>query len=199
MNLKEIAELAHSQTFPKNGGRASIDVVEFERTAINEWAYQTLLAAYNEKKLEGYFEVPSYLLTEVEKDVVDNEIDISDLKYFKSLPQEVWLQQIGEMNCDCHYVKSTINLNQLLCGDDSLPDTDKTYYVVGKKIKFPNGTHKTPLQITFANMGESSPNTIEVDEAIGAMIRERLNNLYIGRIQLADVSNNNNPNVINGV
>ena len=135
MNLKEIAALSHSQIFPGAGLKAAINVVEFERTAVAEWAYQTLLMAWKEKNDEGYFDVPSYLLTEVEKDVVDGEMDISDLKYFKSLPQEVWLQQIGELNCDCQYVKSTVNLNQLLCNDDSLPDSAKTYYIIGKKIK----------------------------------------------------------------
>lgn len=195
MNIKEIAALAHSQAFPKNGARAAIDIVEFERTAISEWAYQTLLMAWKEKAEEGYFEVPSYLLAEVEKDVVENEMDISDLKYFKSLPTELWLQQIGENDCECRYIKSTLNLTQLLCDDDSLSDADRTYFPLGKKLKFPKGVHKTPLKIVYATMGSDEHGIIEVSEAIGALIRQRLNEMYIGKRMPVDVTNNNNENV----
>lgn len=193
-NLKEIAELSHSQIFPKSGGKAPIDVQEFIRTSINEWAYLTWLAFLNEKNLEGYAEAPSYLLAETDIDIVNNEMDISILKTFKSIPQDQWLVNIGGMNCECKYVKSTANLTQLLCSDDSLPDDTKTYYITGKKIKFPQGTHKNTLPILYASMGDDSHKNVEVDEAIGSQIRDKLNAMYLGRVPPTDVTNNNNPN-----
>jgi hypothetical protein len=194
MNLKEVAELSWEQIFPKGSDETSIPKESFIRTAYSEFAFLTWVAYLNEKNQEGYAETPSYLLTEVEKDVTNNEMDISDLKYFKSLPQEVWLQKIGEDGCKCKYIKSTINLSQLLCEDDSIDDAARTYYIRGKKIKFPKGVHRTPLQITYASMGEDSFGSIEVDEAISAQIREKLNSIYLGKVAPADVTNNSNPN-----
>jgi hypothetical protein len=194
MNLKEVAELSWEQIFPQGSDETSIPKESFIRTAYSEFAFLTWMAYLNEKNQEGYAETPSYLLTEVEKDVTNNEMDISDLKYFKSLPQEVWLQKIGEVGCKCKYVKSTVNLNQLLCDDDSLDDLTKTYYVLGKKIKFPQGTHKTPLTLTYASMGEDSFGVIEVDEGISSQIRDKLNSIYLGKVSSADVTNNSNPN-----
>lgn len=199
MNLKEIAALSFSQIFPKAAGKAPVDIVEFERTAINEFAYQSLLMAWKEKADEGYFDIPGYLLTEVEKDIENNTMDISDLKYFKSLPMGVWLVNIGGMDCHCKYIKSSANLNNLLCDDDSLDDAARPYYQLGKKIVFPKGTHATKLSITYANIGQDIDGKIEVDEAIGALVRNRLNEIYLGRVPPADITNNQNPNVINGM
>lgn len=194
MNLNEISELAYEQLSPKAGDENAIDKVSFQRTAYSLFAYFTLLAAWDEKQREGYFEVPSYLLTEVEKEVVENEMDISDLKTFKSLPQDIWLQNIGGMTCHCKYVKSTVNLTQLLCDDDSLDDAARTYYIINKKIKFPKGTHTSPLKIIYANMGETVSGYIEVDESIGALIRGKLNETYLGKVAQVDTTNNSSPN-----
>ena len=153
MNLKEVADLSWSQIFPQGANNTAIQKEEFIRTAYGEFAYQKLLMVWKTKADEGYYEVDSYLLTEVEKEIVNNEMDISDLKYFKSLPMEVWLQNVGGV-CDCKYVKSSVNLTQLLCDDDSMDDAVKPYYPLGKKIVFPKGTHRTPLKIIYANMGE---------------------------------------------
>lgn len=192
MNLKEMAELYWSKIFPA-GAKAPIPKESFIRMAYAEFAYQTLLMAWKTKADEGYFEVPSYLLTEVEKPVVNNEMDISDLKYFKSLPMEVWLQNIGGM-CKCKYVKSSLNLSQLLCDDDSLDDAARPYYPLGKKLVFPKGAHTTPLSITFANMGEDLNGAIEVDEAVASMIGTRLDAIYLGKVPPTDQTINQNPN-----
>lgn len=192
--LQSVAELSWRNIFPNPGDETAITKEEFIATAKNEWAYQTLLMCWQERSLEGFYEPPSYLLTEIEKEVINNEMDISDLETFKSLPQESWLVNIGGM-CECKYVKSTANLTQLLCDDDSLPDTTKTYYILGKKIKFPKGVHKDTLPITFANMGNDVSNTVEVDEAIAAIIRVRLNEIYLGKVPPSDVTNNSNANV----
>lgn len=192
MNLKEMSELYWQKIFPE-GSRAAIPKESFIRMAYAEFAYQSLMMAWKEKA-DDYYEVPSYLLTEIEKEVVNNEMDISDLKVFKSLPMGVWLQRIGDMSCECRYIKSTLNLTQLLCEDDSLPDSDKPYYPLGNKIKFPKGTHKNKLPLIYANMGEDLDGNIEVDEAIASLIGKQLEAIYTGKIVQTDVTNNSNPN-----
>lgn len=192
MNLKEVADLSWSQLFPEASVQSKIPKESFIRTAYSSFAYQTLLMAWRTKAEEGYFEVPSYLLTEVELPIVNNEMDISGLKYFKALPTELWLQNIGGI-CDCKYVKSSVNISQLLCDDDSMDDATKPYFPLGRKLVFPKGTHKTPLSIIYANMGEDLNGNIEVDEAIADLIRTRLSEIYLGKVPPADVTTQNNP------
>lgn len=191
-NLLEIAELAWDQMFPKPSVEAKINFEEFVATAKSEYAYQTLLAYWNEKQREGEMAVPGFLLAEIEKKVEDNEIDISDLNVFRSLPQEVWLQNIGGINCTCKYIKSTVNNSQLMADDDSLGDNARTYYVLGNKIKFPNGAHKKSLPIIYANMGENVDGRIEVDDAIGSLVRTKLIEIYGGKIAKEDKTENSN-------
>lgn len=194
MTLQAVCELSWRQIFPKPSSQTPVTKEEFIATGRAEFAYQILLLAWKERGDEGYFQIPSYLLTEVSKDVVNNEMDISDLKYFKRLPQEVWLQNIGGMGCNCKYVKSDVNLAKLLCDDDSLDDVAKTYFILGTKIKFPKGVHTTPLPIIYANMGDDASGTLEIDDAIAALVRQRLNELYLGKVPPTDITDNNNPN-----
>lgn len=193
-NLKEIAELAWLQLYPKPSDETAVTKEEFIATAKAEFAYQELLMAWKEKREEGYFNVPSYLSTEIELEVKDNEMDISALKILRSLPQEVWLQNIGGLDCKCKYVKSTINLTQLLGDDDSMGDNVRTYLVVRKTIKFPQGVHTSPLTIIYANSGEDVDGRIEVDGAIAAIIRTRLIEIYGGKTGQEDETNNSNSN-----
>ena len=190
--LQSTADQAWRQCYPNPSDETAVSKEEFIATAKSEWAYQTLMMAYNEMQRDGYFEPPSYLLSETELTIENNEADISKLKTFKSLPQDVLLVKIGwvDLSCDCNYIKSTANLSQLLCDDDSLDDAAKTYYVLGKKIKFPKGTHSKNLVLTYANMGEKIGEKIEVDDAIAALIRTRLLEIYLGKIAPQDTTNN---------
>lgn len=192
MNINEVAELAWRQLQPTSGDTPTIHLEEFKSSARAEFAYQMLLLAWREKKDEGSYTVPSYLLKEVEKDVVNNEMDISDLDYFKSLPYEVWLQDMGGVGCDCKYVKSTVNHSKLLCGDDSLDDDMRTYYLLGDKIRFPQGAHAKKLKMIYADKGGDLDGNIDVDDAVAALIRERLVGLYGGKIGVNDETNNEN-------
>lgn len=192
-NLNSIAEQAWRQLFPGPSDEVKVKKEEFIATAKTEYSYQLWLKLMAEKREEGYFSVPSYLLSEIELEVKDGVMDISSLKIMRSIPWETWLVKIGELNCKCSYVKSTINLAQVLCDDDSLDDSAKTYYVVGKKIKFPKGTHKTPLEITYANSGESIDGNIEVEDSIAGMVRRTLVEIYGGKIGPQDKTNNSNP------
>lgn len=190
-NLLSIAELAWKQLFPGPSDEVKVKKEEFISTAKTEYAFQLWVTILAEKREEGQLEVPSYLLSEKEIDVVNNVMDLTGLKIMRSLPFDIWLQNAGGI-CECRYVKTTFNLSQVLCDDDSLSDSDKIYYAVGKKIKFPRGVHKTPLSITYANNGEAIDGNIEVDDAIGGMVRRSLIELYGGKIGKEDKTNNSN-------
>lgn len=179
--------------FPNPGDENKISREEFIATGRSEYSYQLWLKILADRRENGELEIPSYLLSEIELEVVNKEIDVSGLKIMRSLPFETWLQNIGGINCECRYVKSTLNHSQLLCDDDSLNDGDRTYYAVGKKIKFPQGTHKEKLGITYANNGENVDGNIEVDDAIGGMVRRTLIQIYAGGIGKEDKTNNSNP------
>lgn len=191
-NLRSIAELAWRQMFPNPSDETKLKKEDFIATARSEYAYQMLLFYWNEKQREGYWNIPSYLLTEVEKDIVNDEMDISDLKILFSLPQEIWLQNIGGIKCECQYVKSDVNKSQLLCDDDSLGDDVRTYYTIGKKIKFPQGVHADKLTIIYANNGNAIDDNIEVDDAVAGIVRRSLIEIYTGKTGQEDKTNNSN-------
>lgn len=189
-DLLSIAELAWRQLFPNPNDEVKVLKGQFIADSKTEYAYQLWLKILSDKREEGNIEVPSYLLSEIELDVNENEIDVSGLKIMRSLPFEIWLQNIGGLGCQCKYVKSTVNLIQTLCDDDSLDDMAKPFYIVGKKIKFPKGTHKNKLPLIYANNGENIDGKIEVDDAIGGLVRRSLVELYAGKTGKEDKTNN---------
>lgn len=193
-SLKSIADLTWRQLFPKGSDETKITREEFLATAKSEYGYQFWIKSKADKAEDGEFYVPSYLLTEDILEVKDNEADISKLKsagkaVMQGMDQDMWLQNIGGIGCECTYIRTTVNRAQALCGDDSLPDDVKTYLVIGNKIKFPRGTHTTSLPIIYANNGSKVNSDIEVDEVIGAMVRRGLLELYAGKVGAEDVIN----------
>lgn len=193
-NLKSVAEQAWNQLFPRPGDEEAVDKEDFVATAKGEFAYQLWRKIKEDKFLYGVCDIPSYLLSEIELEVKNDEMDISSLKIMRSIDEELWLQNIGGLNCECVYVKSTLNNMKLLCDDDSLSDDSKTYYPFGKKIKFPKGVHTTPLSITYANQGEDINDMIEIDDAIAGIIRRELINIYGGKIGQEDKANDSDSN-----
>lgn len=191
-SLNSVAELVWKQLFPDPTVQTKTKKEEVLASAKLEYSYQLWLKLMADKREDGYIDTPSYLLSEKELDVENNEMDISDLKIMRGLPWEIWLVQIGELDCECKYVKSTANLAQVLCDDDSLGDSNKTYYVVGKRIKFPKGTHKNKLPIIYANSGETVDGKIEIDDTVAGIVRRSLFELYGGRIGSTDETNNDN-------
>lgn len=194
MNLLMIAELAWNQINPIPSAQAKIKKEEVIETAKAEYAYQMWKLSKEEKAQEGFFNVPSYLITESEPlPVINNEIDISKLNILRSLTDDTWLLNMGGYDCECEYVRSTFNSVKLLCDDDS--QTDRKYIVMKDKIRFPFGAHADSLRIIYANNGADIEDVIEVDEAIGAIVRARLLELYLGKVAPEDKTNNNNPNM----
>ena len=163
---------------------------EFIVTAKGEYAYQMLLLYWKEKREEGFFNIPSNLLSTTKLDVVNNKADISELGIFRGFPSDIWLQNVGGLGCSCKYVKTDVNKAQLLCEDDSLPDEARTFLPLANEILFPKGVHENPITIIYANMGENVDGDIEIDDAIAAIVRTRLNEIYLGKIPKEDVTNN---------
>lgn len=179
--------------FPNPTDETSISLQEVIESAKLEYSYQYLLWYWKERGTDGVFNMPAELATEEEFDVVNNEIDISGLDIMSRLPADQWLANIGGLTCDCKYIKSNINQTQLLCDDDSLPDTYKTYLIIGKKIKFPKGTHANKLTIIYANSGRDIDGVIEVANELGALVTRGLNEIYLGKVNSEDKNNNSRP------
>lgn len=193
-NLLEIANLSWEKQFPLATDEVAISRESFVATAKLEYAYAFLLWYWRENATEGVFNMPGNLSKESEPlKVVDNEVDISSLDIMSRLPNDRWLGKIGKLTDDCVYVKSNINQTQLLKDDDSLPDLYYPYVVLGKKIIFPKGTHSNPITIIYAGSGKDIDENIEVDDAIGAQVRNRLDEIYFQKIGFVDKTNNSNP------
>lgn len=190
-NLNSVAELAWLQLYPHGSDEAAVTKEEFIETARLEAAYQLLLLLWKERREFGFFNIPTYLLSEKELEVVNDEMDISSLRIHRSFPSDLWLAQVGGLTCGCEYVRMDLNVAQLMCDDDSLADDARTYIVVGNKIKFPLGVHKNPLPVIYANRGE---NLIEIDDAIAGIVRVRLIEIYGNKTGKEDVTNDSNSN-----
>lgn len=193
--LQEICELVWQQLTPNGKDEAAIKKEAVIARGRYEYAYQFWLKWKAEKREEGEFQVPSYLLTEKSFSVENDVIDMTDEQIMRGLEEgDTWLQNIGGINCVCSYVKSSVNLAQAFCGDDSLADDQRTFYVIGKKIKFPNGTHAKELPIIFANMGQNVDGETEIDDVLGGVISRTLLEIYLGKVNPEDKTNNSNPN-----
>ena len=190
-SLLEIAEIVWLQI----GGGTDESSTELETVAASarlEYAWQMLQMAWRDKRENGEYIVPAYLSREKELKIVANEADISDLNILRAIPQEMWLQQISGLD-GCIYTKTTINMAQLMDGDDALGADAKTYMIIGNKIKFPKGTHADKLNLIYANDGSDlDADDVNVDDAIGALVKERLLASYLGKIVPEDKTNNSN-------
>lgn len=186
-NISEVAQLAFNQIFPNGGDETPIDREEFVATAQSIYANAVWILSKQEKREEGVFNLPSYLLSESKIEVVDNEADISELLIMRSINE--WLQNIGGLTCTCQYLQSTVNRAQLLCDDEF--QEGRTYIVIGNKIKFPEGVHVTPLPIIYVNDGTGDD--VNIDESLAKVVREQLVMLY-SKKGIEDSTNNSNSN-----
>jgi hypothetical protein len=75
-----------------------------------------------------------------------------------------------------------------------LPDDYKPYLIIGKKIKFPKGTHSNKLTIIYANSGRDVDGVIEVSNELGALVRRGLSEVYLGKVSQEDKTNNSSAN-----
>jgi hypothetical protein len=192
-NLLEVAELAWIQIYPDPSNQPANKKEEFIASARHMYAHELFLKHYQEKSVEGYAEIPSLLLNEEEFDVVNGEINLEGVATLRALPADMWLQNVGGVDC-CRYMKTSLNLAQALCDDDCAGGARK-YYPVGKVIKFPNGTDKDKLTVTYVGVGKKINGRLEIDDQIAGLLRMRLIELYGGKVGKVDVTNDGNPNV----
>lgn len=188
--LAEIAEIFWKQI---GGGsdESRIELDEINGRVRYEYANQMWLLAWKEKREDGSYTIPSEILVPVVKKVVNDKVDISDLGILRAIPNEMWLQSISG---GCKYIKSTLNHSKILVGDDGLADDDKTFYVVGDKIIFPKGA-ESEVEIIYASNGEEiNGEETYISESVGALVMQRLSEMYIGKIVPADSTNNSNSN-----
>src|SRR5688572_31688356 len=118
-NLLAVANLAWLQLFPPGTDETKVKKEQFIADSKFLYANAVWLKFMADKREEGTLEVPSFLLSEKEIEVSNNEMDLTGLKIMTGIPFGMWLQNIGGIDCECRYVKSTLNLSQVLCDDDS--------------------------------------------------------------------------------
>ena len=191
-SLNEIGNLIWLQISPVGTDESAISKEEIITSCKVQYALAMWTMARNTKNQDGEWEVPSNILAQSEPlPVINNEIDISGLSILRGLPNEMWLQKIGSLTCECDYIKTTINKAQIFCDvEDGLSDLTKTYYVIGKKIYFPKGVHADKLPILYAKDGEDIEGEFEVDDVVGAIIQQQVLAMYLGRIGQEDKNNN---------
>lgn len=197
MRISEIAELAHNQAFPTSD-RPLITKAEFVRTAISEFAYQSLLLYWKSKREEGYYSLPEWLVSEKDLDVNEGVVDVSELNFMTTIPGGGWLidiKDISSKGCGgCVFIKSSYANSRLLCNDDSKDEGDTPFYFLNGKIKFPKGVKSKSVTVIYANTGDGVTDDIEIDNAMAAIVRDRLMQIYLGKTPKKDETINDNPN-----
>lgn len=192
-SIHEIGELVWRSLFPNASAQSAVKKEEVIASALTEYASAMWIFSKELQATEGEFEIPSSLLVESDDlPVNDNMIDISSLPILRTLSMDQGVQDIGGFNCPSRYVKSTRNMERKLEDDDSLGDR-YVYFLSGKKIMFPRGTHAKKLSVTYVSNGEGIGEDVEVNEYVGAKVRDKLYALY-GSKQPADHTSNSNSN-----
>lgn len=194
-SINEIGQLILNALRPTPTDETDIQVEEIITSLKIQYALAMWTMARNTKNQDGEFEVPSNILAQSDPlPVVNNEMDISGLNILRGLPSETWLQRVGGLTCECDYVKTTVNKAAIFCDvEDGLAETVKTYYVLGKKIFFPKGTHANSLPIIYAMSGEDIEGDFEVDDVVGAIIQQQVLTMYLGRTGMEDKNNDGKP------
>jgi hypothetical protein len=195
LTIQAIAELAWRQIFPNPKDETSVTKEEFIETAKLEYASQVWRFNREEKLLSGENNINPVLLSDKTLPVKEKRIDISSLGALRSLPNNTWIQSLGEIGCgECQYDIMDLNKYRLLCDDDSRNPEKKPAIVQGKSIFFPEGAHTAEVPIVYANTGSDLDDETEVDDAIGGVVRRALIDIY-GKRMPEDKTNNSNSNV----
>lgn len=193
MDLNQIAQIAYDQVYPNAEQATSVKVEHFIETAKTRYAYEMFLLSKELKRADGEWNIPDTLLREDTLTIENNEADISALKIFKSFEGGLWIAKLGDFSCDCGYTKHTVNLSNILC-DDEYHGNSKPYVPIGKKIKFPFGSHGKTVPIIYASSGEDVEGEIEVDDAIADRVGDYLWKRFTGKLP-EDRTVNSNANV----
>lgn len=179
-SIQEISQLNYDAIYPNATAQTSVKVEHFIVEAKLRYCWEMFRLSKELKRADGEWEIPSSLWREADIEIKDDKADISLLNIFRSFDGDTWIGNIGGFDCDCNYIRQTVNLSQILCDSDYWGN-GKPYYVVGKTIKFPAGTHSKTLPITYASDGTDLDDDIIVDDAIGALISEYLYKKFSGK------------------
>lgn len=183
--------MEYRKLFPNPSDESALKKEDFISSAKTVYAAAVWIRVKENKRSGEPYEIPSVLLETSEELIVrDGVIDTSQLKALTSLPDELWLQGVIG---DC-YMKTSFNLWKTLKDDDSQPDSIKPYYPLGKKVVFPLGANSPKLSIVYAKLGSTIDGDVEVEGSLGQIIRDKLAEMYGGKIGKEDKTNNSNPN-----
>lgn len=189
-SLKEISQVAYDQTYPNASIQTSVKVEHFIEAAKSKYAFELWRMSKELKRSEGEFDIPSSLLRQGEIEVKDNVADISNIHVFRTSDGETWISNIGGIGCECNYIKKTVNISQILC-DDEYDGNGKPFVVVGDKINFPKGTHKSTLPIIYASSGDDLNEEIPIDDTTAELVSIYLVQRFSNKLPTDETANDN--------
>jgi len=192
-NLLEICQGAYDQVYPNATVQTPIKVEHLVVAAKSKYAYEMWRLSKELKRSEGEWEIPSSLWRQGEIEVKDSVADISGLSVFRTSDGETWISNIGGINCECSYMKQTPNLAQILCDDDYLGN-GRPYVIIGDKISFPKGSHKSTLPIIYASNGEDLNDEIPIDDTTAELVSIYLVQRFSNKLPTDETANDNSNN-----
>lgn len=186
ITLNEIAENVWRQAFPRPGDETAVPKWVVLNTAKLEYAGIIAIDAM-QKRMMSEFELPSELLQtavlKVSKDDFEVKADISDLPIVRAIPNDMWWL---DLRGKCEYMKTTAR-------DAMIYDAANTpkirAYPTRNSIVFPEGTPESEVRLYFAGFGEVNTE-MQINADLAAMVRQRLDQIYLGRPQKEDLTNN---------
>jgi len=189
VKLFSIAETVWRQIHPQPGDETSVLLAEVIASAKVEYAGVIAINAY-QLRAENEFEVPSEIIGVKKIDIQDNVADLSNLKIVRGLPNDLWFISLtGEK---CGYVKTTASGHLLSNPQDIQPK--KFVYAVGERLIFPDGTQDKNATLVYADAGTDF-NDIPIPENLGMLVRQRLEQIYLGKVGREDLTNNSSSDV----
>ncbi len=192
-SLNEICQAVYDEVFPNASVQTSVKREHIIVQAKARYALEMWIRSKDSARNDGGWEVPSELLRDTDIEVKNNEADISALNIFRSLEGDTWIQSIGGLNCECSYIKYSVNLSMILCDDEYIGNS-RTYVVVGKKIKFPKGTHAKSIPIIYASNGDDVDGDIDIDDSLAGLVSDYLWKRFTNRLP-EDRTVNSNGNI----
>lgn len=191
-DLLSICQVSYDEVYPNATAQTAIKVEHFIEAGKSKYAFELWRISKEEKRSEGEWDIPSMLLRESEIEVIENTADISNLKIFRSLQGDTWIQSLGGFDSDCTYIRQTINVSRMLLDDEYLGNS-KPYTVIGDSIKFPKGTHSKKIPIIYASNGQDLEDKVLIDDAIGEIVGIYLVQRFSNKLP-ADRSADSNEN-----
>lgn len=189
-NLKEISAAVYGKVYPNATIQTPVKVEHFIEAAKSKYAFELWRLSKELKRSEGEWDIPSALLRQGEIEVKDNVADISNIHVFRTSDGETWIGNIGGIGCECNYIKKTVNLSQILC-DDEYDGNGKPFVVIGDKINFPQGVHKSKLPIIYASSGDDLNEEIPIDDTTAELVSIYLDQRFSNKMPTDETVNDN--------